>query len=67
VHTQVPEDRREDAVAVLCDYLLDKGVDPELVTELLLCWNATRCRPPLEADAIVLAVERAAKLRTNIK
>jgi hypothetical protein len=67
VHTQVPEDRRGDAVSVLCDYLLDKGVDPELATELLLCWNATRCRPPLEADAIVLAVERAAKLRINIR
>jgi hypothetical protein len=31
--------------------LLRRFVDPIVVLELVQCWNATRCRPPLpEAD-----------------
>jgi len=43
-------------VASLAGHLLWHGVDPEVATELLLAWNVTRCRPPLEPEEVVCTV-----------
>jgi hypothetical protein len=61
------EGKRSDAVATLAGHLLSKGVDPKVALELMLCWNATRCHPPLDADKVAHAVERVADMRKNIK
>jgi hypothetical protein len=47
VRRGVPEGTRNTTVASLTGHLLWHGVDPEVVVELLLCWNRVRCRPPL--------------------
>lgn len=46
-----------DAVASLAKYLMDKGVDPSISLELILCWNTVRSRPPLEDEVIARIVE----------
>ncbi len=49
----VAEGARNDSIASLAGHLLRHGIDPQVVTELLLTWNGARCRPPL-AEAEVL-------------
>jgi hypothetical protein len=47
----VDEGARDCTVAKLSGHLLRRFLDPFVVLELMRCWNATRCRPPLpEAD-----------------
>jgi hypothetical protein len=53
----VPEGERNNTVASLTGHLLWHGVDPEVVLELLLCWNRVRCRPPLADDEVARTVE----------
>ncbi len=43
----VPEGERNNTIASLGGHLLWHGVDAHVVLDLLLCWNAARCRPPL--------------------
>jgi hypothetical protein len=58
----VGEGERNNTIASLAGHLLWYGVDPEVVTELLLTWNATRCRPPLEPEDVVRTVESITRL-----
>jgi Bifunctional DNA primase/polymerase, N-terminal/Primase C terminal 1 (PriCT-1) len=46
---------RNNTLASLAGHLLRHRVDAVVVMELLLCWNRSRCRPPL-ADEEVAAV-----------
>lgn len=52
----VAEGSRNSAIASLAGHLLWHGVDPDVVTELLLCWNRERCRPPLGDEEVVRTV-----------
>lgn len=52
----VAEGARSEGIAALAGHLLRQNVDAELATELLLTWNAVRCRPPLEPEEIVRLV-----------
>jgi hypothetical protein len=52
----VGEGARNNTIASLAGHLLWHGVDPEVATELLLTWNATRCRPPLAPEEVVRTV-----------
>ena len=54
---------RNDSVASLAGHLLARGVDPEVVRELLLGWNTARCRPPLDDGEVVRTVDSI--LRTH--
>jgi hypothetical protein len=56
--TETAEGWRREAIASLAGYLLGKGVDGKVVLELMLCWNAIRCRPPLTPDAVIREVDR---------
>jgi hypothetical protein len=56
----VDEGGRHQAIDALSEHLLRKGLAPGVVLELLLCWNAVRCHPPLDLDSMVHAVERHA-------
>jgi len=57
----VPAGERNTTIASLAGHLLRHGLDPAVVTELLLCWNRVRCRPPLadeEVAAVVASISR---------
>jgi hypothetical protein len=52
---------RNNTIASLTGHLLRHGVDAAVVMELLLCWNRTRCRPPLgdeEVAGVVTSITR---------
>lgn len=52
----VGEGERNNTIASLTGHLLWHDVDPEVVMELMLCWNRTRCRPPLDDDEVARTV-----------
>jgi hypothetical protein len=52
----VSEGRRNDAVARLAGHLLRRCVDPHVVLDLVMVWNAARCRPPLDAAEVARTV-----------
>ncbi|MEA3274209.1 MAG: bifunctional DNA primase/polymerase [Pseudomonadota bacterium] len=58
----VSEGERNNSIASLAGHLLWHGVDPDVAAELLLCWNAVRCRPPLDANEVVRTVESISRL-----
>jgi hypothetical protein len=58
----VPAGSRNDTIASLSGHLLWHGVDPDVVTELLLCWNHERCRPPLPDDEVIRIVQSITRL-----
>lgn len=57
----VPEGTRNNTLASLAGHLLWHGVDPQVTLELLLCWNRTRCRPPLDDAEVAGVVASIAK------
>lgn len=48
--------RRNTTIASFSGHLLWHGIDPEVVTELVLAWNRFRCRPPLSDDEVVRTI-----------
>ena len=52
VRDGVKEGARNTTLASLTGHLLWHGIDPEVATELLLCWNRVRCQPPLQDDEV---------------
>jgi len=48
---------RNSTIASLTGHLLYHGVDPVVVLDLLLAWNAQRCRPPLPDEEVLRTVE----------
>lgn len=58
----VEEGVRNNAIASLAGHLLWRGVDPDVVTELLLCWNQIRCRPPLDDEEVVRVADSITRL-----
>lgn len=61
----VAEGARNNTIASLAGHLFFHGVDAEVATELLLCWNAVRCRPPLAPDEVVRTVRSIARLHAR--
>lgn len=61
----VPEGERNDTIASLAGHLLWHGVDPEVTLELLLCWNAKRCSPPLTNEEVVRTVQSITRLHAR--
>jgi hypothetical protein len=58
----VPEGSRNSSIASLAGHLLWHGVDPDVVTELLLSWNRARCRPPLSDEEVARTVDSITRL-----
>jgi hypothetical protein len=58
----VPEGRRNSTIASLAGHLLWRGVDPDVVAELLLCWNRERCEPPLPDEEVLRTVASITRL-----
>jgi len=57
----VAEGRRNTTLASLTGHLLWRGVDLDVVLELMLAWNRTHCRPPLPDDEVVQVVQSIAR------
>jgi len=53
----VGEGERNATIASLAGHLFWHGVDLEVVRQLLLAWNATRCQPPLDPDEVSRTVD----------
>jgi hypothetical protein len=62
VRDGVPEGERNNSIASLAGHLLWHGVDARVTLDLLLCWNAARCRPPLSDDEVARTVEHIVRL-----
>ena len=62
VREGVAEGERNATIASLAGHLLWHGVDPEVVTDLLLVWNRARCAPPLEDDEAARVVASIVRL-----
>jgi hypothetical protein len=62
VRDGVPEGQRNSTMASLAGHLLWHQVDPQIVLELLLAWNRTRCRPPLDDAEVAQVVANIVKL-----
>jgi hypothetical protein len=58
--SDVVEGARNDSIARFAGYLLRRFVEPHVVLELLLAWNATRCDPPLSRDEVARTVNSIA-------
>jgi hypothetical protein len=58
----VEEGQRNNTIASFAGHLLWHGVEPEIALELLLSWNRTRCRPPLDDEEVARVVASIAKL-----
>lgn len=53
---------RNNTIASLSGHLLAHDVDPDVVMELLLCWNRIRCSPPLDDDEVIQTVLNISRL-----
>ena len=54
------EGQRNQSVARLAGYLLRRHLDAVVVLEILMAWNAARCRPPLDVDEVTAIVDSIA-------
>jgi hypothetical protein len=54
------EGTRDCSATKLAGYLLRRCIDPVVVLELMQCWNATRCTPPLPVEDIERVVNSVA-------
>ncbi len=59
----VDEGRRNASLASLTGHLLWRGVDPDVVLELLLSWNRVRCRPALPDEEVAATVASIVRSR----
>jgi hypothetical protein len=60
VNAGVDQGARNSTATQFAGHLLRHNVDPLVVLELLLCWNAQHCRPPLPAEDIERIVDSIA-------
>lgn len=57
----IPEGQRNNTIASLTGHLLWRGVDLDVVLELMLAWNRTHCRPPLPDEEVAQVVQSIAR------
>lgn len=62
VREGVDEGQRNSTIASLAGHLFHRGVDAQVVLELLLTWNRGRCRPPLSDHEVARVVESISRL-----
>ena len=57
VKVGVQKGERNSSIASLAGHLFWRGIDPKVTLDLLLCWNARRCRPPLSEEEVARTVD----------
>jgi Bifunctional DNA primase/polymerase, N-terminal/Primase C terminal 1 (PriCT-1) len=65
VEDGVQEGERNSSIASLAGHLFWRGIDPKVVLDLLLCWNARRCRPPLSEEEVARTVDSIMRLHQS--
>lgn len=63
----VGEGRRNATIASFTGHLLWHEVDPDVIMELMLAWNRTRCRPPLDDEEVIRTVRSIEKTHARGK
>ena len=63
VRAGVAQGARNATIASLSGHLLWRGVDPDVVLELMLSWNRQRCTPPLPDDEVATVVASVVRTR----
>jgi len=63
----VSQGARNNSIAALTGRLLWHDLDPEVITQLLLCWNTVRCRPPLPDSEVVATAESIVRTHQRTK
>jgi hypothetical protein len=58
--SDVVKGARNNTIARFAGHLLRRYVDPRVTLELLLAWNAIRCKPPLEHAEVVRTINSVA-------
>lgn len=61
----IQEGERNNSIASLAGHLFRHGIDPKVALDLLLCWNARRCRPPLSDDEVARTVDSIWRLHES--
>ncbi len=61
----VGEGERNATIASFAGHLNWCGVDPDVIQELMLCWNRVRARPPLDDAEVVRTVESIRRTSTR--
>jgi hypothetical protein len=61
IRRRVEEGERNSTIASLTGHLLWRGVDVDVIIELLLCWNRIHCRPPLPDDEVVRTIRSVSR------
>jgi hypothetical protein len=51
---------RQQAIASFAGHLLRRFIDPKVTLDLIQCWNAQRCDPPLDVNEVTRIVEAIA-------
>jgi len=59
---RIPVGERNNTIASLAGHLFWRGVDTEVVFELLEAWNREHCEPPLAVEEVARVVESIARL-----
>lgn len=62
VRRRIPEGERNNTIASLAGHLFWRGVDAEVVLELLAAWNGAHCDPPLPIEEVARVVESIARI-----
>jgi hypothetical protein len=62
VREGIGKGERNSTIASLTGHLLWRGVDLDVVLELMLAWNRTHCRPPLPDDEVMQVVQSIARV-----
>ena len=62
---RVVKGERNNTIASFAGHMLWHGVDPEVVLELLRCWNVQRCTPPLPDEEVVRTVQSITRLHEH--
>jgi hypothetical protein len=62
VREDIGEGARNNTIASLTGHLLRRGVDADVVAELMQAWNRSHCRPPLPGAEVAQVVESIARL-----
>jgi len=65
VNQGVAEGKRNTSIASLAGHLFRNYIDPWIVLDMLLSWNKSKCRPPLDDGEVALIVDSVAKLEAR--
>jgi hypothetical protein len=61
----IGEGDRNETLSKLAGHLLRRRIDPYVTLDLLHCWNACVCVPPLDTEEVTATIESIAQREMN--